>query len=361
MSERQYNDEEVSAIFERASATEHAALSVRAEGKGLTLAALQDIGREVGISPEAISLAARSLDQAGRPASRRFMGLPIGVGRTVELDGPLTDSDWERLVADLRETFEARGTVRYDGPFRQWTNGNLQALVEPTPNGHRLRLQTLKGNSRSLMTGGIALLGAAAATLLAVAIAGSVGHAGSLAGPGFMALMGLGMFATGALSIPGWARRRRTQIEEVTARLALATKTRPKDDANAGGDSTKLNDFATRYTAAWCSQNAASVASFFAKDGSLTINQGRPSVGRAAISAAAQEFMTAFPDMVVKMDRLGVDPGRITYHWTLIGTNTGPGGTGKAVRISGYEEWRIGDDGLIAESKGHFDEAEDHS
>jgi steroid delta-isomerase-like uncharacterized protein len=123
-------------------------------------------------------------------------------------------------------------------------------------------------------------------------------------------------------------------------------------------DSAKLNDFATRYTAAWCSQNAASVASFFAEDGSLTINHGSPSVGRAAITTAAQGFMTAFPDMVVTMDRLGVDRGRITYHWTLTGTNTGPGGTGKAVRISGHEEWRIGADGLIAESKGHFDEAE---
>ena len=135
-----------------------------AEGNGLTLAALQDIGREVGISAESISLAARSLDLAGRPVSRKFMGLPIGVGRTVEFDRPLSDSDWERLVADLRETFAARGTVRYDGPFRQWTNGNLQALVEPTPNGHRLRLQTVKGDSRVLMTGGVVLLGGATAT-----------------------------------------------------------------------------------------------------------------------------------------------------------------------------------------------------
>jgi hypothetical protein len=69
--------------------------------------------------------------------------------------------------------------------------------------------------------------------------------------------------------------------------------------------------------------------------------------------------MTAFPDLVVKMDRLDVKrSGRATYHWTLTGTNTGPGGTGKAIRISGCEEWRIGPDGLIAESKGHFDEAE---
>ena len=123
-------------------------------------------------------------------------------------------------------------------------------------------------------------------------------------------------------------------------------------------NSEKLNEFAIRCTAAWCSQNAASVASFFAEGGSLKINEGTPPVGRTAITAAAQGFMSAFPDLVVKMDGLDVDGGRITYHWTLIGTNTGPGGTGKAVRISGYEEWRIGAEGLIAASRGHFDEAE---
>lgn len=236
MSERQYNDEEVAAIFERAAETEHTALPVSHEGKGLTLAALQDIGREVGISPESISLAARSLDQAGRPASRKFMGLPIGVGRTVEFDRPLSDSDWEGLVADLRTTFDARGTVRYDGPFRQWTNGNLQALLEPTPNGHRLRLQTVKGDSRALMTGGGIVLGGAAATLIAVAVAGSLDNPGTAAGVGFMALMGLGMFAAGALRVSGWARRRRAQIEAIIARLASAAKTLPKDDALPGAE-----------------------------------------------------------------------------------------------------------------------------
>ena len=120
----------------------------------------------------------------------------------------------------------------------------------------------------------------------------------------------------------------------------------------------RLRDFATRYTAAWCSQNAASVASFFADNGSLSINDGEPSVGRAAITAAAQGFMTAFPDMVVTMDDVSGDRGSAVYRWTLTGTNTGPGGTGKAVRISGFEEWTIGADGLILDSLGHFDEAE---
>jgi len=123
-------------------------------------------------------------------------------------------------------------------------------------------------------------------------------------------------------------------------------------------DSTKLNAFASRYTAAWCSQNAASVASFFADQGSLRVNDGSPSVGRAAITSIAQGFMSAFPDLVVRMDSLVVNGGYATYHWTLTGKNTGPGGTGKPVRISGFEEWRFGSDGLIAESKGHFDEAD---
>ena len=120
----------------------------------------------------------------------------------------------------------------------------------------------------------------------------------------------------------------------------------------------KLKEFARQYTAAWCSQNAASVATFFAENGSLKINNGDPSVGREAITKAAQGFMTAFPDMIVAMDSLSIKAENVIYYWTLTGTNTGPGGTGKQIRISGYEEWTIDEEGPIAESKGHFDEAE---
>jgi steroid delta-isomerase-like uncharacterized protein len=123
-------------------------------------------------------------------------------------------------------------------------------------------------------------------------------------------------------------------------------------------NATKLLEFGKKYTAAWDRRSPESVAAFYAEAGSLKINDGAPAVGRTAIAAVAQEFLTAFPDMVVTMDRVSVDGGRAMYHWTLTGTNTGPGGTGKAIRISGYEEWTFGTDGLIAESKGHFDEAE---
>jgi hypothetical protein len=230
MAERQYDDAEVAAIFKRAAESEHSVLPAPGEGKGLTLAALQDIGREVGIPPEAIATAARSLEQGGRPASRFFLGLTIGVGRTVDFDRPLSDAEWERLVADLRETFDARGTVRYDGPFRQWTNGNLQALLEPTPTGHRLRLQTVKGDTRALMSLGLTVLGGAAAMAIVLGLAGNLGHAGSATGIGVIALMGLGMFTAGAARLPGWARLRKTQIEQVIARLTAA-KTLPRDES----------------------------------------------------------------------------------------------------------------------------------
>jgi len=123
-------------------------------------------------------------------------------------------------------------------------------------------------------------------------------------------------------------------------------------------DASTLQEFGMRYTAAWCSQDAARVAAFFAEDGSLTINGGAPAAGRAAIAASAQGFMTAFPDLVVGMDSLDVERDNVVYRWTLTGTNTGPGGTGKAVRISGYEEWTMGAGGLIATSLGHFDVVE---
>ena len=55
------------------------------------------------------------------------------------------------------------------------------------------------------------------------------------------------------------------------------------------------------------------------------------------------------------MDSLREESGATVFHWTWTGTNTGPGGTGKAVNLTGYERWTFGADGLIMKSDGHFD------
>lgn len=119
-----------------------------------------------------------------------------------------------------------------------------------------------------------------------------------------------------------------------------------------------IQSFAQGYAKAWSCDDAKRVATFFSPSGSLKVNDGAPAVGRVAIAEVAQGFITAFPDMLVFFDRLERRGERVHFHWTLTGTNTGPGGTGKFVRVSGYEDWRFGTDGLVAESLGHFDAAE---
>ena len=119
-------------------------------------------------------------------------------------------------------------------------------------------------------------------------------------------------------------------------------------------DDPELTKFAQLYAEAWCSQDPEKVAAFYAKSGSISVNGG-PSV---PIAEVARAFMRDFPDMVVTFDKLENTRTGTEFHWTFTGTNTGPGGTGNPVRISGYELWKIDKDGLISESKGHYDAAE---
>lgn len=107
--ERRYSGEEIEAIFEQATRDREAGQRQLAPGDGLTLADLQQIGSEVGIAPEPIARAAATVGQTGQALpTTTYLGLPIGVGRTAELPGTMSDGDWDRLVVDLRETFGAR-------------------------------------------------------------------------------------------------------------------------------------------------------------------------------------------------------------------------------------------------------------
>ncbi|MBT8443059.1 MAG: nuclear transport factor 2 family protein [Gammaproteobacteria bacterium] len=121
---------------------------------------------------------------------------------------------------------------------------------------------------------------------------------------------------------------------------------------------TDLEDFATRYAAAWSSQDPEAFASFYAEGGSFRINDGEPSIGREAVTETARAFMTAFPDMVVRLVELRRKGDHIEFHWHWTGTNTGPGGTGNAVDLRGFEQWTLDKDGLVLESRGNLDDAE---
>jgi nuclear transport factor 2 (NTF2) superfamily protein len=117
-------------------------------------------------------------------------------------------------------------------------------------------------------------------------------------------------------------------------------------------DQARARDFARSYTNAWCSHDPARVAAHYVSGGTIAINGGEPT----EIMEVARSFISAFPDIELFMDDLVFKDETVEYHWTFTGTNTGPSGTGNSVRISGFEEWRFGDDGLVVESQGQYDQ-----
>jgi hypothetical protein len=228
MADRRYTEEEVAAIFRIAAEEPAQPLLPAARADGLTLAELQEIGREVGIAADAVAQAAKLMALQGRAGTRSFLGLPIGVERTIVLDRRLSDEEWERLVVELREVFGAKGTVRVVGSLREWTNGNLQALLEPSGTGHRLRLRTMKESARISIVTGLAMFGMAGVVAVAAALGGGTGS--PLPGVAFLALTGLGFIGSAALRLPGWARLRARQMESFAPMLALPPGPPPEAD-----------------------------------------------------------------------------------------------------------------------------------
>ena len=122
----------------------------------------------------------------------------------------------------------------------------------------------------------------------------------------------------------------------------------------------KIVKFGQKYTDAWNSKEPEKMASFYAEDGILTVNNGTPAVGRKQITETAKSYMEAFPDMVLTMDSLTKGNETYRYYWTFKGTNSGPNGTGNKVDFSGFEEWTMNDKGLVQKSIGTYD-ADDYT
>ena len=229
MTERRYNEAEVAAIFERATEARSSGAQLNSATDGMTLVQLQEIGAEVGISADSIASAANTVDQPSPVAQRKILGLPLSAARTVRLDRTLTDIEWERLVAELRETFNAPGKLTSHGSLRQWTNGNLQVLLEPTATGQRIRLQSTKADAPALMFSGFGMVGASAVMMIMALVAGAITDKGMWAATGFLGAIGVTMFVSTARRLASWAHTRQQQFDAIAARVALTTKALPPD------------------------------------------------------------------------------------------------------------------------------------
>ncbi len=216
--ERRYRDGEIRKIFDLATRGDDVGSPPATVPDGLTLAELQDVGREVGVSPARVASAAAALDGHQEVLPRgRTLGMPTSVGRVVDLPRTLTDDEWELLVAELRATFGAKGHVTSHGTLREWSNGNLHAFVEPTETGHRLRLTTFKGNAMEINAiGGVLLL---FAIMMFVLLLGKDDVGPEFVIPFFFALLGGGALAGNMLRLPRWASEREQQMEYIANRV----------------------------------------------------------------------------------------------------------------------------------------------
>jgi hypothetical protein len=216
---RKYREEEIQEIFERAANREDPKSPALLPGNGLSLAELQDIGLEVGLAPDRIAEATAALDLRRAVLPRRTQwGMPVSVGRIVELAREPTDREWDVLVAELRQTFGARGKITYHGGLREWSNGNLHAYVEPSESGYRLRLGTLKGNAMALNAMGIACLAMGAISFAALLVSGGLPQ--GIFMPAVLGASGVGAFASNMLRLPRWAKQREEQMEYIAGRAS---------------------------------------------------------------------------------------------------------------------------------------------
>lgn len=214
MPERRYSDDEVKRILSDAVESD-AALGETAGERGMTLAEIEQIGVEAGLTPASVRAAATSIDRHVQhaPTDPRMLGMRVGVGQSVALPRPLTDIEWRRLVVLMRDQFQATGREQEVAGQREWRNGNLRVAVEPLGDGAVLQMRTRKANASSFMGVGAALF-AGGALVEGVAQVAHVGpHA--LANALVWVIGGAALTAVSAIDLRRWSGRRRAQFQEI--------------------------------------------------------------------------------------------------------------------------------------------------
>ncbi len=122
-------------------------------------------------------------------------------------------------------------------------------------------------------------------------------------------------------------------------------------------DGDALETLARSYTDAWNSGSAEAVAGHFAPDGQIVINRGTPWLGRSGVAEMAAGFFADVPDLTLVCDDVRVAGRHVLYAWTFTGTHAG---SGRPLRVVGWEEWELDDELRVAASRGWFD-ADDYA
>jgi hypothetical protein len=214
---RRYGDDDIRKIFERAGSSEGTKPRTDISSEGLTLAELQVIGEEVGLSPVRIAEAAATLSIPSATERRNRLGVPVSVSRTVLLARLPVDYEWELLLTELRSTFGVLGKDGSKGNIREWTDGTLFAVIEPTETACRIRCGSSRPGAVLLNGAGFALILAAATMLLAMIMTDDLTAARALL-PLTIGAAGVGTILYNGNRLKRWADKCAAQVDYIVNR-----------------------------------------------------------------------------------------------------------------------------------------------
>ena len=247
MPERTYTEHEIAAIFARAAERGPTA-PVRDPATGLTLAEVEQAGREAGLDPASVRAAAAELETGyPHPAhskialAERWIEVPINMGA------------WEDLVISLRHRFGTSmdwwtGDTAPLGTAQEWTHtafSGVRTTVTLSPREGRTLLRVMQEDAGLADDRAMGWLVAAFLTLIPAMLVGALVAEtlalGDLAGVAAVLLVLLSGVALGGPWLAARTRSSRTRQAEQVHHIAddLARQLgedRPRPAAHASGE-----------------------------------------------------------------------------------------------------------------------------
>ena len=230
--ERRYSEAELRSIIERAAERQEAVRRAQAAGAdGLTLGELQEIGAASGIDPVHIAAAANELARpTSSPKPDTLVGMPTALRQSRFVPHAITDAEWAKIVAELRDTFDESGVAGEVGDTREWmtqvrrkSGGAIHFTLEPVEGGTHVTVEQSWRGSAWAFTGVSGGYGFAALVLGTLLATGALG-ASNILMPVLFAIFALVMFGGAQIGTRLYAARQEKRFERALDRIELIAR-----------------------------------------------------------------------------------------------------------------------------------------
>lgn len=229
---RRYSDKEVTRLLKKAAEIQEEEAGHELEGRGMTLAELQEVAAEAGIHPRYLQQAAARIEHPGKPGlGAALAGTPLTITVERAVPGTLADEDFERAVMDIQRAFSGNGNASMVGRTLMWKSDgmdhetSLQVTVSSRGAETRILAEERLHNLAAVLHFGV-VVGAGTGVGLGVGLGVGIG---ALASPFFAALFPVGVIGglyTGVRRLlKKKGIRRRRELEQLVERIAGYART----------------------------------------------------------------------------------------------------------------------------------------